>query len=412
MNVVLRSALIVDPQSPHHGKKRDVLLRSGRIEKIASRIPGESKKEIRAKGLSLSPGWIDLRANFREPGDEQKETLESGSRAARAGGFSRVVMMPDTFPVVDNRASVEFLHRREHRQDVQLYATGSLSKAMEGRQLAELFDMREAGAVAFTDCRHPVSTELMVRALEYSKTFGGLIMTCPYDPGVNPGAMMHEGPTSTSLGMKGMSSLSEELRLHRDLRLLNYCGGRMHVSLISTSGSVDLIRKAKKEGLQVTCGVAAHQLVFSDEDLAGFDANLKVFPPFRSLSDRKALITGLLDGTIDAICSDHSPEDHEHKVVEWEYAAFGISGIQTAAAVAWRALRDKMPIEDFVARLVSGPASVLSVQTNVIDEGMPAEVTAFAVGETQLVSRETWQSKGLNSPFFGQGLPLRIYPVH
>lgn len=411
MSTLLRSALIIDPQSAHHGKKRDVLLRNGNIVGISAKISEPRAREVKATGLTVSPGWIDLRANFREPGDEHKETLLSGARAARAGGFTRVVLMPDTRPRTDNRTAVEFLRSRGKDLPVTIHPVGAVSVNCEGRQLAELFDMHSAGAVGFTDDKHPVSTELMVRALDYTHTFGGLVMTFPFDPGVNPGSMMHEGPTSTSLGLRGNSALSEELRLHRDIRLLAYCGGRMHVSLISTAGSVDLIRKAKKEGLRITCGVAAHQLIFTDEDLTSFDSNLKVLPPFRSKADQRALIAGLADGTIDAICSDHSPEDHEHKVLEWEYSSNGISSIQTTAAVAWQAVKNKLDVGHFVQKLTSGPASVLGISCSLIEEGMPAELTAFSTRETQRVDPSEWQSKSVNSPFIGMNLPLRVFPL-
>jgi len=411
IKTLIRSAIILDPTSAHHGKKRDILIVDRQIVKIAAKIEEKKANDIKTPGLYVSPGWIDLRAHFRDPGEEQKESLQSGAEAARRGGFTRVVLMPSTQPPVDTKTGVEYLNHKASGLPLQLYPTGTLSQKLEGKQLAELFDMHLSGAIAFTDDKQPVSTELMTRSLEYARNFGGLVMSFPFDPGVNPGGMMHEGPTSTGMGIKGLSSLSEEMRLHRDLSLLAYCGGRLHVSLISTSGSVDLIRKAKKNGLAVTCAVAAHQLAFTDEDMIGFDSNLKVLPPFRSKSDRKALIAGLKDGTIDAICSDHSPEDHEHKVLEWEYANYGISSIENTFSIALEQLRDHLEPADLIAKFTSGPASVLGVETARIEEGETAELTAFSLTESTTYALTDRGSKSVNTPFGGKTLIGKIIPV-
>jgi dihydroorotase len=411
MNTLIKSALVIDPQSPHHGKTRDILLRNGVISEIAARIDAPKATVIKAKGLCVSPGWIDLRANFRDPGAEYKETFRSGAEAAKAGGFTRVVLMPSTSPVVDHKAGVEYIVSKNTQLPVYLYATGTLSAHHEGKQLSEMVDMSAAGAVAFTDDKSPVSTELMCRALEYSRNFNGLVMTFPLDPGINPGAMMHEGPTSTAMGLKGTPAIAEELRVYRDLELLKYSGGRLHISLISTAGSVEMIRKAKKSGLQVTCAVAAHQLAFTDEDMIGFDSNLKVMPPFRSAADRKALIAGLKDGTIDAICSDHSPEDHEHKVLEWEYANYGISSIQTTFHCALQSTAGKLEPAELIGKFTSGPARVLGVNTSIIHEGEPAEITVFSTEETTHFTRNNWKSLSFNSPFLGEEMKGRVYQV-
>ncbi|MFN8699659.1 MAG: dihydroorotase [Flavobacteriales bacterium] len=411
MNTLIKSALVIDPQSPHHGKTRDIHIRNGVISEIAARIDAPKASVIKGKGLHISPGWIDLRANFRDPGAEYKETFRSGSEAAKAGGFTRVVLMPSTAPAVDHKAGVEYVVSKNPQLPVHLYATCTLSAHHEGKQLSEMADMSAAGAIAFTDDKSPVSTELMSRALEYSRNLGGLVMTFPLDPGINPGAMMHEGPTSTAMGLKGTPALAEELRVHRDLELLKYSGGRLHISLISTAGSVELIRKAKKSGLQVTCAVAAHQLAFTDEDMIGFDSNLKVLPPFRSSADRKALIAGLKDGTIDAICSDHSPEDHEHKVLEWEYANYGMSSIQTAFHCALQSTEGKLDTAELIGKFTSGPARVLGVNMSVIREGEPAEITVFSTEERTHFTRTNWKSLSLNSPFLGKELKGRVHMI-
>jgi dihydroorotase len=408
MKTLVRSAVILDPRSAHHGMERDVLIGDGIIERIESRIEETSADLITAQKLFLTPGWIDLRANFRDPGAEHKESLETGSKAARRGGFTRVVLMPSTSPPTHSKSGIEYLLGQARSLPVKIYPTGALSQDMEGRQLTEMYDMHSSGAIAFTDDKYPTETQLMVRALEYTRSFGGLVMTFPFDPGVNPGAMMHEGPTSTSMGLKGLSPLSEELRLHRDLRLLAYCGGRLHVSLISTAGSVDLIRRAKQDGLAVTCAVAAHQFSYTDTDLESFDSNLKVIPPFRSNEDRLALIAGLMDGTIDAICSDHSPEDFESKAVEWEYASYGINGIETAFCTAFTELENHLALEELVRCFTSGPARVLGVSENTIREGSPAEITLFSASENTRIDSNNRSSRSMNNPFYNRTLRGRV----
>jgi dihydroorotase len=294
---------------------------------------------------------------------------------------------------------------------VNLLTAGTLSSGLEGKQLSEMFDMKQSGAVAFTDDKENVGTELMVRALDYSRNFDGMIISFPMDKGVNPGGMLHEGPTSVSMGLKGLSSASEEIRLTRDIELLRYCGGRLHVSLISTAGSVELIKKAKKDGLNITASIASHQLAFTDADMSSFDSNLKVLPPFRGESDKKALIKGLKDGVIDAICSDHSPEDHEHKVLEFEYANYGISSIQTSFAVAYEALKNTLSLEEILSKFTTGPAHVLKSELPIIKEGNSAALTIFATETEQTFGKKEWKSKSINSPFFNTKFSVRVVDV-
>lgn len=411
MKTLIKSALIIDPTSSHNGKKRDILIDKGVIVKVASTI-NESKAEIiSGKNICVSPGWIDLRANFRDPGDEHKEDLNSGMDAALAGGFRFVVTMPSTNPVVDSKAQIEYITSRNAHHTVEILPAGALSAKMEGKVLAEMYDMQQAGAVAFCDDKKSVSTEMMVRALEYAKNFHGLVMSFPYDSGVNPGGLINEGPSSVNTGMKGLSNTSEELRLMRDIELLRYTGGKLHVSLISTAQSVELIRKAKKDKLNITCAIAAHQLAYLDKDLETFDSNLKVLPPFRTNDDRKAIIKGLKDGTIDAICSDHQPEDHEHKVLEFEYANFGISSIQTAFSVALTYLENQIDVPTIVEKFTTGPARVLGMGISSIEENYQAELTIFETETEQTFGKKEWRSKSINSPFLNKTLKGNIIAV-
>lgn len=408
MKVLLKSALIIDQRSPLNGKKRDILIENGKITSIAASISEPKAKEITTKGLTVSPGWIDLRANFCDPGFEFKEDIASGIQAAKRGGFTTVVLMPSTNPVIDSKSGVEYVLSKAKNNDVKILVAGSLSDKMEGKQMSEMYDMHQAGAIAFTDDKKSVGAELMMRALEYTLNFNGLVMSFPYEKGVSSHGQMNEGITSVSMGTTGIPNIAEEIRLQRDIELLRYTGGKLHVSLISTAKSVELIRKAKKEGLNITCAVAAHQLYFLDEDLKTFDTNLKVMPPFRSKEDRKALIAGLKDGTIDAICSDHTPQDVEHKVREFEDASFGISSIETTFFTAYSALEKHLSIEEIVAKFTTAPAKVLGIEQNEIKEGEQANLTLFSTEENTIVDSSKWKSKSKNSPLFGKELKGKV----
>jgi dihydroorotase len=407
-DVLIRSAEILDSDSPHFKKRRDVLIQNGVIASIAESIEAKSVRVIEGKNLCISKGWIDLRANFRTPGDEHKETIESGLLAARAGGFRHVVLMPSTNPVIDQSSLLSFFHSKQSL-GVHLHVAAALSHGLEGKQLSEMFDLHRAGAVAFTDDKKPVRMELLAKALEYSKVFGGLVMTFPFYSELRPGGIMHEGSVNVTLGLKGIPSEAEEMALRRDIDLLRYCGGRMHVSLISTSGSVKLIKEAKKEGLAITCGVAAHQLYYTEEALTTFDSQYKVLPPYRSEADRKALRKGVAEGIIDAVCSDHTPEDIEQTEREFEYASFGNSSIQNAFHQAYESMRFLMTPEKLVERFTAGPEQVLGITRKPIAEGNPADITVFSLEESTTFNEEQWHSLSKNNPWIGKTLSGRIY---
>jgi len=406
MKVLLKSALIYDPTSEHHSKKRDVLLQGNRIVSISPDIQDSRAKTIQAKGIVVSRGWTDLSARSGEPGAEYKEDLTSLRDAARRGGFARLAVLPSTRPAVDNKSAIHFINQHSE-ESTEFIPIGALSQKLEGKQLAEMFDMQQAGAIAFSDDRGNIGTELMCRALEYSRNINSLIMVLPWDRGINGNGQMHEGPISVSLGMKGIPNQAEEIRVQRDIELLRYCGGRLHFMLISTARSVELIRKAKREGLQITCAVAAHQLLFTEENLTGFDSNFKVIPPFRSKDDRKALIAGLKDGTIDAIVSDHCPEDIEHKVREFEDASFGISSVEASFCSAFTALEKYMSLEEIIEKFTTGPEQILGIQSCPVSEG--AHVSIFNPESNTEFTSDTWVSKSKNSPLIGMRLRGEVH---
>lgn len=411
MALLIRSARISDPTSAHHQQTKDILIDKGVIAEIKSRIPLANHKVIDLNDLHVTHGWVDMCANFCDPGYEFKEDLQTGLNAAARGGFTGVVSMPTTEPPVDSRAQIDYLLKQSAGHVTELFPAGTVSKKLEGRQLAELHDMRTAGAVAFTDYkRNSSNPELLNRALEYASGFEATVMSFPHDSGINPGGVMNEGPASVSLGLKGIPSMAEEIRLMRDLELARYTGGQLHVLMISTAKSVDLIKQAKKAGIKVTCGVAAHQLSFLDEDLREFDTRLKVLPPFRGEKDRKALIRGLSEGVIDVVVSDHSPEDVENKKREFEHAAYGISSIETAFSSFVSSF--EVPDPDMISRVfAANPRKIIGQELPSIAKGVPANLSLFQLNAPNTWSTRKMASKSQNSPFNNTEFSAKVIGV-
>ena len=405
MNLLIKSATIIDPNSPFNKKTADVLIIDGAITKIAENIEADVPF-FEAKGKILSPGFFDLNCNIGELGLETKETLESGTMAAAAGGFTGLALMPNTQPPVHSKAEVEYLMNRAKNNLVDVYPLGTISHKREGKDMAEMYDMYRSGAKAFTDGTRPVQDAgLMERALLYTKGFNALVFSYPEDAAIAGKAKVNEGEISTLLGMKGIPSLAEELIIARDLYLAEYTGSKIHFSTISTSRSVDLIREAKKKGLPVTCDVTAYHMVLTDEALKGFDSNYKVKPPLRIQKDVDALIAGLKDGTIDAIVSQHTPHEIEFKDVEFEVAEYGNIGLQTTFSLA---LQTGLDIELIVEKLSINPRTILDVEPAAIAEGKKANLTVFDPEAEWDYTKENNRSKSANSPFIGTTLKGKV----
>lgn len=412
MKYIIRQATIIDPHSKHDGKKADILINNGIIEKIESKITDQADKETPFDNLHVSPGWVDMQANFRDPGHEYKENLRSGSKAAAKGGFTVVCVQSSTDPSLDSKSQVEYIRKSSDLLPIHIYPIGTITQNRDGKELAELFDMKQAGAAAFSDDKRFIENpKLMELALNYVKNFNGLLIHFADTPALSAKGMMHEGEVSVYLGMKGIPSMAEEQGLHRDLYLVEYTGGRIHYNLLSTAGSVQLIKEAKKKKLPVTAGIAAHQLYFTDEVLKGFDSVHKVNPPYRTEADRKALITGLKDNTLDIICSDHCPEDVENKTLEFDYARNGIINIQTAFSVANTVLRKSISISDIIRKFSTNPRSILGLPPATIEVGNEAELTLFNPEGSYTFSKELNASSSHNSPFFGTQLTGVVYGV-
>ncbi len=414
-DVLLRRVKVVDPGGPHHDAETDILIRDGRIDKVGDRLPKGEAQEVRLPGLHASPGWVDLRAHFRDPGEEWKQGITNGLDAAAAGGFTAVAVLPSTSPVVDKRTGVDNLLRRAQGHVVRVLPLGVITQGAEGRQLAELHDMHQAGAFAFTDDQHTIrNSRLMLLALQYSNALPGgpvPVMVYPNDPDLLVKAMMHEGVISTKLGLKGMAPMAETLQLARDLTLLEYAGGHLHISTISTAEGVEMIREAKARKLRVTASVAAHNLLLDDGCLRGFETCYKVMPPLRDSSHIDALREGVKDGTIDCIVSDHRPEDREHKVLEFGPAAFGIIGLETSFAVANTALKGHMTLRRLIERYTHGPRAVLGLPKVHIAADTPAEITLFDPEVDWTCTEADLVSRSHNTPFIGQRLVGRALGI-
>jgi len=409
MSPLLKNALVIDRASKWNGKKVDLLINNGRIKQIGKNLKAKGKV-IEGNSLCVSPGWIDMKVNFRDPGDEQKEDIASGAAAARAGGFTSVVTMPGTSPVMDSKGSVEYIINKAAQHGLRVYPAGSMSKGMKGDQLSEMYDMHQAGARLFSDDDKGVAnTGMMKKALLYVKNFGGVVAALPLDRTMAPEASVHEGPVSTALGIEGHPTTAELLRLKRDIDLLRYTESKLHVSGLSSAGGVALIKAAKKEGLAITAEVHLANLLWTDEQMKTYDNNYKVMPPLRSSKDRKALIKGVVDGTIDCISSDHRPEDIEHKKLEFGLASYGASMLESFYGLYLTHLSKDIPIERFVDCLTSGPAQILGFESATIAEGKRAILSVFDK-KSQSVFKPL-HSKGYNHVAEGMNLVGSVFPI-
>lgn len=415
MKLLIRAARIVDVQSPFNGQVRDLLIENGLIRQIGEAISVDESEGtvnvIEQRGLCVSPGWVDLRVSAKDPGFEHKEDLTTVCKAAARGGFTDIAILPNTLPVLDSKDKLGYIRQSTQGQPVNVHPIAAITKKTEGTDFTDMIDLHHAGAVAFSDGEKPLSNaDLLLKTLQYLQPFNGLLMNRPEEENLTHFGQMNEGLTSTLLGMKGMPAMAEEMMIERDLRLLEYAyaqsadrsvGTVLHFSTISTARSVALIRQAKQQGLPVSCDVAAHQLAFEDTALMGFDTNLKVNPPFRGSADREALKQGLADGTIDAIVSDHNPQDDESKNLEFDHAEFGMIGLETAFAVV-RTHGAALPLEQLVDKLTHGPRRILRFPALTIDENQPATLTVFDPDAEWTYERTASRSK--NSPFFGKTL--------
>jgi len=412
MNLIIKQAKIVDPTSSHHGKIVDIHISNGRIISIGKNLKAKGAREVALPQLHVSPGWVDIFADFADPGFEFRETISSGAKAAAAGGFTTVCVMPNTNPVVDQKAVVEYIIQKAKGLPVTVLPLGSITRNAEGKELAEMYDMKLSGAVAFTDGKNPVqSSGLLVKALQYIKSFNGVIIQVPDDRSINPHGVVNEGITSTQMGLPGRPDIAEEIAVAGNIKLAAYAESGLHFTGVSTEASLKLIKDAKQKKLDITCSVTPYHLVFCDEDITTYDTNLKVNPPLRNKKDRKALQKAVEEGLVDCIASHHIPQDKDHKIVEFEYAKNGMLSLQTVYAALNTTLPD-VTQERWIELLAINPRKILNLDIPSIEEGNIASITLFNPQEEWVLDQGAVLSISKNTPFIGKafkGKPLGIY---
>lgn len=410
MNIFIKSATIIDSKSPYHLQKCDIIIENGIIIEINSSLENKNNyREISLENLHISQGWVDCSVSFGEPGYEERETIENGLKTAAKSGFTSVLVNPTTQPVVDNQSSILFLKNKSIHSPVHLYPIGAFSKKSEGLDLAELYDMQEAGAVAFGDYKKPISNPNLLKiGLQYTQTFNGLLMSFPQDNNIAQNGLVNEEENSTRLGLKGIPALAEELQVARDLFILEYTGGKLHIPTISTKKSVELIKEAKKKKLAVTCSVAAHHLTLTDDELHQFNSNTKVLPPLRTVQDTKALLKGVKDGTIDCITSDHQPIDIEHKNLEYNYAKFGTIGMESFFGAVNHTHLD---ITTLIETITTTPKHIFDLPEHPIKIGEKANLTLFTPEGISIFSENDIISSSKNAIFLEKELKGKVYGI-
>jgi len=413
-NILIKGARVIDPKSKLDAV-RDILIADGKVAKIAKVIRDKKARELKGKGLIATPGLIDLHCHLRDPGRPDEETIETGSQAAVAGGFTSICCMPNTEPPIDNEGIVNYIYKEATRVSLcNVFPIGTITKGRVGKELTEFGELLRAGAKGFSDDGDTVADNNVFRhALEYSKVFDVPILEHPIDRNLAQDGLMNEGLVSTRLGLKGSPAIAEEVIVARDLQLAKFTGARLHLCHISTKGAVDLIRKAKKEGIRVTCETCPQYFYFIDEVLESFDANYKVNPPIRGEEDRQAIIKGLKDGTIDCIATDHAPHCQAEKELEFANAPYGMIGFETAISLVIMELinKQKMAWSDVIEKMTVNPASVIREKAGSISPGSVANITLISPGETWQVAEDKIKSRSKNTPLLGKELMGRVRNV-
>jgi dihydroorotase len=409
MTTLIKSALIFDTESPFHQQKKDILIVDGIIHSIEDTIQEKDDYQIvKKENLHVSCGWFDSSVCFGEPGFEERETIANGLQTAAKSGFTSVAVHSNTNPVIDNTTSVSFLQNKAAGFATNLYPIPALTQQMQGKEMAELYDMQQAGAIAFGDYKHAISNENLLKiALLYAQNFNGLVLSFPKNKSIAGEGVSNEGKNSTLLGLKGIPALAEHIQIARDLFLLEYTGGKLHIPTITTEKSVQLIAEAKQKGLQVSCSVAAHHLFLTDEELHGFDSNFKTNPPLRTENDVVALQNAVKEGIIDCITSDHEPKDIEEKKVEFSIAEDGTIGLESCFGV----VNSVLELEKVIELLTTKPKQIFKIENYSIKEGNKAELTFFNPDKSYTFSKKDIFSTSKNSAFLGKNLKGLVYGI-
>jgi dihydroorotase len=411
MKVLIQQVHITDPSSPLHGTVQDILIESGIIRDIQPHLSVDAAQVIEGNGLHCSPGWVDVFANFGDPGYEYKETLETGAAAAAAGGYTDVFVIPNTKPVIDTKSQAEYIRHKAMSLPVRVHPIGAVSRGTEGKDLAEMYDMRASGAIAFSDGLNPIqSAGILMKALQYVKAFEGVIIQIPDDKSVGAGGLVHEGVVSTRLGLPGKPMMAEELLVARDIKLARYTDSKLHFTGVTSPKSLEYIRRAKEAGLAVTCSVTPYHLFFTDDDLVEYDTNLKVYPPLRSKAEKETIKKAVMDGTVDCIASHHLPHEYDSKVLEFENAKYGMTGLETSYAVL-KTVLPLVPEEKWVNLLCHNPRRIFGLDQPVFEKDMTACITLFDPKGQTSVNELFFRSKSRNSAFIGKTLNGKVIGI-
>ena len=406
MNIILKSAKVINVESKHNGSKQDILISEGKIKKIGSSISVKNAKTISVKNLHVSVGWFDSSVSFGEPGYEERETLINGADVAAKSGFTDLLLNPSTNPVLDNQTDISFIKSKSLNSSCNIHPIGALTLSSESKDLAELYDMKNSGAVGFYDFKKPIlNSNLLKTALLYSQSFNSVIMSYPQDNSVAKGGLINEGTISVNYGIKGIPNFAEEIQIARDLHVLEYTGGKLHIPTISTKKSLELIKKAKSKGLNVTCSVAVHNLIFNDKKLKDFDTRFKVLPPLREEKDRVALVNGVKTGLIDMVTSDHLPIDLENKKTDIENAKYGTIGLESIFGSLLSLFDLNQTIE-----ILSRGREIFNIEKPEFEVGSKASLSLFTINDYEF-SKADILSKSKNSAFLGmkmKGKPIGV----
>jgi len=403
MSIILKSAKVINAESKYNGTQQDILISEGKIVKIAKSISDKNARIIDIKDLHVSNGWFDSSVSFGEPGFEERETIENGGIVASKSGFTDVVLNSNTNPVIDSQAGISFV--KSKNSSCNIHPLGALTISSESKEMAELFDMKNAGAVGFCDYKKPIiNSNLLKISLQYSQAFNSLIMSFPLDKSIAKNGIINEGEISVNYGIKGIPNFSEEIQINRDLHILEYTGGNLHIPTISTKKSLDLIKKAKEKGLNVTCSVAIHNLTFNEAKLKDFDTRFKVLPPLRTEKDRLALVKGVKDGVIDLVTSDHCPIDVENKKTDIDNAEYGTIGLESF----FGSLLNLFTLEETIKILTRG-RKLFNIENFDFKEGSEARLSLFKISKEFEFSKSHIKSKSKNSAFLGT--KMKGYPV-
>ncbi len=409
MTTLIKSATIIDASSKYHKQVKDILITEGIITEIADSIETKNTYQlVELDNLHISCGWFDTSVSFGEPGYEERENIKNGLTVAAKSGFTAVAVNANANPIIDNKSAVEFLKNKANGFATNLYPIAALTQGSKGIEMAELYDMQQSGAIAFGDYTKPIADDnLMKVALLYAQNFNGLVLSFPKNKSIAGEGIANEGINSTKLGLKGIPALAEHIQIARDLFLLEYTGGKLHIPTISTQKSVALIKEAKEKGLQITCSVAAHHITLSDDELHEFDSNFKTNPPLRTIADTKALQEAVKTGTIDIITADHNPIDVEHKKVEFGEAKDGTIGLESM----FGAINNVLNLEDFIENITTRPKEVFGITNHSISENSIADITLFNPDTTYTFTKEAILSTSKNSAFINKKLKGLAYGI-